>query len=746
MAADPDARARFEREAKAVAAISHPNILAIHDIGVEHGIPFSVTELLEGETLRACLARGPLPWRRAVEIALAVAEGLAAAHAKGVIHRDLKPENIFLTENGRTKILDFGLARWSPPVAEDPSSTSVPTQEYATRPGMIMGTVGYMSPEQVRGASLDARSDIFSLGVVLYEMLTNHRPFAGESVPETIASILKEDPAPLVKLGVAAPAALERVVSRCMEKKPEDRFAAARDLQLALEEMLARRPSRLTPPRAALAAGVLLAIALVGWGIDRWGNLGSSARIDSLAVLPLENLSGDPEQEYFADGMTDALIGGLAKIGALRVTSRTSAMQYKGIRKPLPEIARELKVDAVLEGTLARSGNRVRITAQLIDATTDRHLWADSYERDLKDVLALQSDVAQAIAREIRIALAPADEKRLRASARPVSPEAFESCLKGRYAFWRVNAESLRKSKDYYLQAIAVDPNYALAYAGLADTYVTLGVFNFMPPTVAYPRARESALKALELDPELSEAYNSLAMIRRDYDWDWRESEKLFQRAIALNPQNVYAHHMYGIYHAWLGRFPEAMAEIQQARELDPLNLAVSSDAAYVEALAGRPERAIEQYLKTLELDPTYVVSHRELSVVYEQQGRFVEAIRHLTRAIELSPSETVSRAYLARVYALSGRPQEARRILQELQRESSARYVAAYDIALIYLGLGEPEEAFNWLEKGFQSRDTGLLALKVDLRLRSIRSDPRYQDLLRRVGQSQVDLTSPGR
>ena len=736
LASDPEFRARFEREAKAVAAISHPNILAIHDVGVDRGIPYSVTELLEGDTLRARLKEGPLPWREAVDIVLAVVEGLAAAHGKGIIHRDLKPENIFLTREGHTKILDFGLARWNPVSAGAEGADSFPTLEHATRPGTVMGTVGYMSPEQLRGRAVDERSDLFSLGAVLYEMLSGRRPFGGSTAPETMASILKEDPQPLIKIGLDLPRALDDAVSRCLAKNPDARFATARELGVAVREVLAPPSRRVTRRRAALAAVLLLAVTLAGWGIQILRSVPpSGARIDSLAVLPLENLSGDPEQDYFVDGMTDALIAGLAKIGALRVTSRTSAMQYKGVRKPITEIARELNVDAVVEGTVGRSGDRVRITAQLIDAASERHLWTETYERDLGDVLALQSEFARAIAREIRVTLATGEQARLSTSVRPVEPKAYESYLKGRYAFWRVNAESLRKSKDYYLEALAIDPDYALAHAGLADTYVTLGVFAFMPPNEAYSKARQAALKALELDPGLSDAHNSLAMIHRDYDWDWHESEKLFKRAIELNPQNVFAHHMYGIHFAWIGRFDEATAEVEVARRLDPLNLATLSDAVYVDRLAGRYDQAIEGFKRALELDPTYVVSHRELAIVYELKGMFEDAIRHLEKAFSLS-AETNSEAYLARVYALSGKRDKARRILDGLLKGRATRYVAPADLALVYLALGETDEAFQWLETAYQTRDVMLLSLKIDARYRSIRQDPRYKDLLRRVGQ----------
>jgi len=730
VAQDPAATARFEREAKAVAALSHPNILAIHDVGVEGEIRFAVTELLEGETLRSRLGRGPMRWPVAAEIAAQVADGLAAAHTRGIVHRDLKPENVFLTADGRVKVLDFGLARWVP---ESERTDSAVTASQLTEPGTVMGTVGYMSPEQVRGLPVDARSDVFSLGAVLHEMLCGRRAFAGRTAGEVLAAVLHSEPGPVGTEAGRQPAALEQALARCLEKEPARRPAAAEIAGILRGLPAGGARARRGWLRGAAAAIVLAVLATAG--VLSWRRSGALFRtaIDSVAVLPLENLSRDAEEDYFVDGTTEALINELARIGTFRVTSRTSVMQYKGARQPLPEIARKLDVDGVVEGSVLRAGERVRVTAQLIDAGEDRQIWGQAYERDLRDVLSLQRELAAAIAREVAGRLAPPDLRRP-APERPVDPRAYESYLKGRHAFWRVDQASLLKSRDHYEDAITADPGYALAHAGLADTYVTLGVFGFLPPAQAYPRAEEAARKALAIDDSLGEAVNALAVIRRDYGWQWGEAEELFRRAVDLSPQHVYAHHMLGIHYAWTGRFDEAAAELARARELDPLNLAVNSDIAYVARLAGRLDASVRQYLLTIDLDPSFVVSHRELAATYELKGMLPEAEAELRKALALSP-EVTTRLWLARVLALSGRATEARGLLEELERAGTDLHVPPFDSALVYEALGELDRAFESLERAYAIRDIGLATLKVERRLGRLRSDPRFPDLLRRVG-----------
>ena len=537
LAGDPNALSRFEREARAVAALSHPNILAIHDFGEERGVRYAVTELLEGQTLRERLVRERLSWRKAAEIGIAVADGLSAAHMRSIVHRDLKPENIFLTSGGQVKILDFGLARVD--AASPEQATAAPTESVATEAGTVLGTLGYMSPEQVSGKSADARSDIFSFGCVLYEMLTGRRAFGGESPGQTMAAILRDQPEEVTAAGASVPDGVNRIVRRCLEKGPGERFQSAGDLSFALKESVGsgistsapRRPplSRRTGLLLAGAAVVLAALVLTFRYLGRGAGPG---RIESLAVLPLTNLSGDPQQEYFADGMTEELITALAKVSALRVTSRTTAMRYKGSTKSLPEIAKELGVDAIVEGSVTRSGSQVKITAQLIDASRDRHLWADTFQRDLRDVLALQGEVARAVAGEIGVRLTPEERLRL-TEKKTVNPEAYEAYLKGNDHLFRRTAADARKSIEYFQQAVEKQPDYALAYAGMAEAYETAAgsAQGALSPREAFPRAKAAAMRAVELDPTLGEPHVSLAWSSFVFDRDWTTAENQFQRA-----------------------------------------------------------------------------------------------------------------------------------------------------------------------------------------------------------------------
>ncbi|HUU15503.1 MAG TPA: tetratricopeptide repeat protein, partial [Terriglobia bacterium] len=501
---------------------------------------------------------------------------------------------------------------------------------------------------------------------------------------------------------------------------------------------------------AALVAVVIVAVAAVLLalnvaGVRDWivgaGSVPARRRpqgaplpkIQSIAVLPLENLSRDPEQEYFADGMTDALITNLGQIGALRVISRTTAMHFKGTKKTLPEIALELNVDAVVEGTVQRSGNHVRITAQLIQASPEKHLWADSYERDLRDVLALQGEVARAIANEVRIKVTPQEQARL-ARARPVNPEAHEAYLKGRFYWNKRTEEGLKKSIDYFQQAIEKDPNYAVAYAGLADSYSVLAEGKWSPPEECYPKARAAALKALEIDDSLAEAHVRLALILRGYDWDWSGAEREYQRGIELNPGYATAHHWYAVFLTSMGRHAEAIAEIRKARELDPLSIRIYANVGLVLYSAREYDQALEELRKVLELDPNDLASNEWLGWVYSQKGMYEEAIAAFRRAQDLSTGGGESPLILAYGYAVAGKRGEALKILAALKNPSRRSYLPPVLVAIVYVGLGDKEEALAWLEKGYAERAASLDYLKVGPMFDPLRSDPRFQDLLRRM------------
>ncbi len=751
LANNANALARFEREAKSVAALSHPNIFAIHDVGHEDGIDFAVTELLEGETLRERLRRSAVPWRKAVEYGIAIADGMAAAHAKGIIHRDIKPENIFLTKDGVVKILDFGLARVAPD-ANVPAEllADTPTMTLDTRPGTVLGTVNYMSPEQISGRATDARTDIFSFGCVLYELISGRRAFSGKSVAEITTALLRDEPPTLSDSGQMVPVELDRVIVRCHEKKPELRIQSARDLSFALRDLLS--DSGPTKPAVTqrglrsrtmfwvqLAVGAVALVALLlALDVGGWRkppiNGPQMGVISSLAVLPMENVSRDPEQEYFVDGMTEALISNLAKIGGLKVISRTSAMRYKATTKSLPEIARELNVDAVVEGSVLRVGERVRITAQLIHAATDEHLWTESYDRDLRDILSLQSEVARTIAQQIKVTLTPQEQAQM-VELRPINAEAYQAYLKGRFYWEKRTPDGLKKAVEYFEQAISLEPNWPLGYAGLADAYVLMPVFASMRPSEVIPKARAAANRALELDDNLAEAHATLAHISAIYDWNWAMAEREYKLAIAISPNYSTAFHWYSLFLMLTGRLDESIRTISKAQELDPLSLAISVNLARVHYYNGELKQAETMLRESLELGPDFALAHLNLPRTLFLQGRIAEAISEAREAVRLSNNDPLYVATLGFMCAKGGQPEEAREILDQLVTQSTKAYVAPSCVAVVYAGLDERDRMIEWFERAFQDRDAMFVQLLTDPLLSDLRSDPRFADLVRRLG-----------
>jgi len=750
--ADPDRLRRFEQEARAAGLLNHPNITTVYDVGEHQDAPYVVQELLEGETLRSALARGSLSPREAIDDAVQIARGLFAAHQKGIVHRDLKPENLFLTADGRVKILDFGLAKLVQPEPPSSPQTEIPTESPATEPGAVLGTAGYMSPEQLRGKPADARSDIFAFGAVLYEMLSGRRAFTGESAADAMLSVLKEDPLdrPITKSNISPD--LERVVRRCLEKSPEQRFQSARDLGFELEEIaaisqarrsgvgreLARRPGfRLAV--AGLAIVLVLAVLATNTGLRRWisASLGAG-RISSVAVLPLRNVSGEPSQDYFADGMTEALTADLAQIAALKVISGTSAMQYKGTKKPLRQIAQELGVDAVLEGSVARVGNRVRVTSELINASSDTHIWAKTFERDLQDVLALQAEVAREVARQVEVELTAAERARL-TQKRRIEPRAYEAYLLGRFFLDRGTEEDLKKALDQFTRALEIDKNYAAPYAGIASYYAVLPFYSALSPAEVFPKARDAARRSVELDPNLAEAHASLAYIHAYYEWDWTTAEQEFRRALQLRPNHADVHFSYSRFLAAAGRRDEALAEIRRAQDLDPLSLSLKANIALLSYFHGQYDGALQELLELRKLDPNAPIVHWGIGLVYEQKRMHPEAIASIQKATSLSASLNFASS-LAHVHAVAGEAAEARTVLDKLRERSRRSYVPSYYSALIHAGLGETDSAFEWLERAYQERSTVLAYLRLDPRLAPLRSDPRFADLLRRTGRDAVN------
>jgi serine/threonine protein kinase/tetratricopeptide (TPR) repeat protein len=742
--ADESARKRFRKEALALSKLNHPNIATVHDFDTQAGVDFLVMELVSGETLNEKLKTGALKEREILLLGTQLAEGLAAAHAQGIVHRDLKPGNLRITPEGRIKILDFGLAKLLQRTVEPDVTRSL------NETNGVAGTLPYMSPEQLQGEPADARTDIYAAGTVLYEMATGRRPFEEELSTALVNDIIHSTPPPPGRLNPALSPKLEDIILKCLEKEPDNRYQSARELVVDLRNAGARSKAAAAQPitrsktpwhRLGLGAGIAV-VALAGILIllnsGRWRErlFGRSAhsRIESLAVLPLENLSRDPEQDYFADGMTEELITDLGKVGALRVTSRTSVMQYKGTLKAVPEIGKELGVDALVEGSVLQSGGRVRITAQLIDARTDRHVWAESYERDMQNVLPLQDEVARAIAQQIQIKLTPQEQVRL-ASAHSVNPEAHEAYLKGRYYWNKRTEEALKKSIEYFQQAIDKDSNYGLAYAGLADSYSTLQGFGLLSPKEAMPRAEEAAKRALEIDETLAEARVSLAVVRFWYSWDAPAAESDFKRAIELNPSLANAHSRYGEFLIFRGRFPEATVEIRQAQALDPFSLIINSMVGYTTYYSRQYDQAIAELLKAVEMDTNFFLAHRYLARAYTGTGKYNEAISEFGKAVTLSDENPRVVAELGYAYAVSKDKSRAQKVLNDLQKLSKRKYVPPYSIALIYAGLGERDQAFRWLEKSYAERSGRMVELRADPMLDNLRSDPRFQDLLRRVG-----------
>jgi len=728
---DPEARERFVHEARAASALDHSNIYNIHEIGeAEDDRMYIAMAFYEGKSLREKIKPGPLKQDEALGIAIQAATGMAKAHQKGIVHRDLKPANLLITSDGVVKVLDFGLAKLA-------------GQVKLTREGTTVGTVAYMSPEQAKGEAVDQRTDIWSLGVILYEMLSGTLPFKGDHERTLIHSILHQEPERLAMIRKDLPAGFENIVFKALSKNPADRYQSMDELVEDLRSIAeGLRPVRavslifrgrllgLKKVHAYPAMAGLLILAIFA-GLIIFPKRGQA--FDSLAVLPIENLTGDAGQEYFVDGATDELIGQLAQIGALRVISRTSVMKYKTSNKPVPEIARELKVKAIVAGAVHRVGDRVRIRVELIEALPDeRNVWTQTYDRAMTDVLVMYSEMARAIAGRMRVRLAPQEETRL-AGAHQVNPEAYEACLQGQFHFYKLTRPDLETALQYFESALAKDPRHAQAYAGIANVWVGRQQQGFVPTSEAAPKAKAAAAKALDLDSMLAEVHYTLAGIKTWTDWDWKGGETEYRRAIELNPNlpgpRASLSHLLNI----LKRPEEAMAQIQRALELDPLNALFRSHYAMDLMYARRYDDAIAVLRDTLETSPNDLVSLSTLRSAYHMKHMYAEALE-VWKASYAARGDQAAEEALTRGFREGGYSMALQRAAEALVARSQTAYVPSWQIGTLYTRAGKKDEALEWLAKAYQAHDPNMPYISVDPIFDDLRDDPRFRDLLRRM------------
>ena len=739
---DSERVSRFKQEARAASALNHPNILTIHEIGEADGYHFIATELIEGETLRSRLRNSKLNVRATLDIGVQVTSALGAAHAKGIVHRDIKPENIMLRHDGYVKVLDFGLAK----LTERSNIGALSSTWANTEPGTVLGTLHYMSPEQARGQVVDGRTDIWSLGVVLYEMVSGRAPYAGQSAADTIASIIEREPPPLRQCVPEANAELERIVHKCLEKDRQQRYGSTEELLNDLNQLKRDIDSLGTAPtikhrtgarqsfwahrRLTAFFGLVVLLVCTIFAYRLWSRRTSAPRqaeISSLAVLPLKNLSGDSNQDYFVDGMTEALITNFARIGALRVISRTTAMKYRNSSKSVPEIARELNVDHLLEGSVILQGSNVHIQVELLEALPEeRQLWTQEYDRSVRDVLSVQSDIARSIAREIKVKVAPQEQARL-ASVRQVNPEAYEAYLRGMHYLNQTTPEGTNKGLALLNEAVNKDPTNPLPYAYLAQGYATLG-HGPSPPPDAFQLARKAALKALELDETIAEAHQVLAQLAM-YDektWDWPAAERSLKRAMELNPALAESHAHYAWYVVLFDRWDEGFASMRRAQEVDPLAPLWPAWQGSLYWWVGRSAEAVGECKKSLGLNPEFPVALSILGRAYSDTGRHQEAIAAQEKAVALNSSYLWSLGY---AYARAGRRADALKAIEDIKRTQGDRY----EIAIIHAGLGDREEALRSLETSYERGKLSPWIRNLHV-FTSLRADPRFQDLLRRM------------
>lgn len=790
---DPDKLRRFIQEAKAASALNHPNILTVHEIGEVDQQNYIATELIDGDTLRRRLTeKEPLPLTEILQIAVQVAEALSAAHAAGIIHRDIKPENIMVRTDGYAKVLDFGLAKLSEPTVATGGATSADSEavtrfQVNTNPGVVMGTVFYMSPEQARGFTVDARTDVWSLGVVLYEMVARQVPFSGETTSHTMVAVLEKEPQPLE----GVPAELQRIVRKALTKDVDMRYQSARDLLIDLKNLrreldLKGEIERSTAPspqsfssenetRTFAAAGntksghatptqpnssssleyavnqakshklatvlvsfvLLTLVATVAYFAFASKRGSGSGQINSIAVMPFVNGSGNSEVEYLSDGLTDSLIFRFSQLPNVKVSPTSSVMRFKGGAKSVAEVAKELEVDAVLTGRLMQVGDNLSISVQLVDARTQKIVWAEQYDRKLADLLATQREIATTLTQKMQLQLA--DDERGISKKYTSSNEAYQLYLKGQYHWARRTKDDMFKAIDSYKRAIDLDPQFALAYAALAEAYNSMGKNPDVAPKECIPLAKAAATRALEIDPQLPEAHSALGDSLAIYDWDWANSEREFKKSFALNPNISYVHVAYGVgYLTAMGKSAEAVTELERAVQLEPLSLINNAILASAYFYDRKFDKSLSQARASFDLDPNFPLARHWLGFSLIANGQYDEALSLSRQVSPDSPFGWMFVVVAGEAYARQGKRAEAERQIELLRELAKTRYVRPYYIANIYAALGDKDQAFAELERSFAERDCYLSRMSIDPFMDPLKNDPRFKSLLKRMNLSE--------